>query len=111
MTQPASHDAKADRKRRPYASSVLAKVGADAAHRAQRALLLRTLIANNWHLSNAADALQIGPASNVIRAIQKLGLMDQYNAARAEGVIRQGQYGRGRPGKTLRLAAPDRSSA
>ena len=49
---------------------------------AMRTELLRTLQANGWNLSATATQLDMAGSGNVARAIRKLGLDENYRAAR-----------------------------
>lgn len=62
-----------------------------AALEAGRALLLKTLKANDWHLSATAEELGMTGAGQVIRAIRDHGLDAEYDAAKAAGKISQGR--------------------
>ena len=57
---------------------------------AMRALLLETLEACDWHLRNAADALEMDSSAAVIRSIRHLGLDAEYQTARSAGRVRSG---------------------
>lgn len=57
---------------------------------AGRALLLETLTAQGWNLSATAEALGVGTAGAVIRAIREHGLEPEYEAARRRGDIKPG---------------------
>ena len=71
------------------AKSELTKVGDDAKAKAQKALLLKTLKANRYNLSAVAEALNMGPATAVSRALRTLAPVE-YEAAKAAGLISQG---------------------
>lgn len=58
---------------------------------AARALLLATLERCDWQLSEVAAALDLSNVSGVLRAIRHLGLVEEYEAARAAGKIRPGR--------------------
>lgn len=75
--------------KKPRAVS-LAKIGREAAHKAQREALLAALEAHDWHLSAVAKATGLHNASNVIRSIRTLGLTEEYEAAKADGKIPKG---------------------
>lgn len=66
--------------------SALMEAGEDA----MRALLLKTLREHDWNLSAAAVALRVNGSGNLLRAIRQLGLVDEYEAAKAEGLVRPG---------------------
>ena len=62
-------------------------IEADAA---ARALLLSELDRCDWRLSVAAESLDIGGVSGVLRAIRHFDLVSEYDAARMSGKIRPG---------------------
>jgi len=97
-----------DMKKPEYEASIFAEVGRKAAHRAQRELLLRTLIANDWNLTHAGVALRMGGSMHVLRAIRKVGLIDEYETARSQGKLSPGRYGIGRRGAPPCLSYQDR---
>jgi len=68
----------------------LAEIGKDAQREAQRKALLAELRAQDWNLSAVARELGMGDASAVIRAIRKVGLESEYEAARHRGDVRPG---------------------
>lgn len=68
----------------------LAEIGKRAQREAQREALLKELEAQDWNLSAVARELSVGHASAVIRAIHKLGLDAEYEAARARRDVRPG---------------------
>ena len=72
------------------ARPTFAEIGDAAKRAAQRAALLDELKAQDWNLSAVARSLGMGDASTVIRAIRKLGLDDEYNAARGRRDVRPG---------------------
>ena len=67
-----------------------AEIGREAAREAQRKALLRALKAHDWNLAHTADALLMGDASAVIRALKALA-PEEYDAAREDGRIRTGR--------------------
>jgi transcriptional regulator with GAF, ATPase, and Fis domain len=67
-----------------------------AALAAGRELLLATLEACGWRLTEAARTLEVASVSQVIRAIREHGLEGEYEAARVRGDIRPGKH-RGAP--------------
>lgn len=67
-----------------------AEIGREAAREAQRKALLRALKAHDWNLAHTADALSMGDASAVIRALKSLA-PEEYDAAREDGRIRSGR--------------------
>ena len=64
---------------------------AEAAHEAQREVLLDALRANAWSLSATAEALRLHGPSAVIRYIGSLDLSDEYEKARTSGKVKQGR--------------------
>ncbi|MDO9016546.1 MAG: hypothetical protein Q8S73_26585 [Deltaproteobacteria bacterium] len=64
---------------------------AEAAHEAQREVLLDALRANGWSLSATAEALRLHGPSAVIRYIGSLDLTDEYEKARTTGKVKQGR--------------------
>ena len=66
--------------------SLLTEIGEEAMRKA----LLDTLVAQDWHLSKAAEVLGLGGPANVIRAIKALGLEEQYESAKKRGLIKRG---------------------
>lgn len=62
-------------------------IEADAA---ARALLLSELERCDWRLTDAAESLDIGGVSGVLRSIRHLDLVAEYDAARLAGKIRPG---------------------
>lgn len=63
--------------------SLLSRTGDDAKRAAERALLAKTLRAHAWNLTHTAEALEMPGPSHVLRAIKDLGLLDDYEAAKA----------------------------
>lgn len=70
--------------KQPRPRSKLTEVGDAAARAAKRKLLLKTLRATGWSLAETRDALGMTASSNVIAAIDDLGLRAMYDAARAK---------------------------
>jgi transcriptional regulator with GAF, ATPase, and Fis domain len=68
------------------ARSRLVEIGDEAMRKALLAELRRT----DWNLSSTAEALGMTTGGNVLRAIRRLGLVDEYEAAKADGKIRPG---------------------
>ena len=68
--------------KRPRAKSLLSRTGDEAKAAAERALLLKTLKSKRWNLTHTAEALEMPGPSQVLRAIDALGLRDEYEAAR-----------------------------
>jgi transcriptional regulator with GAF, ATPase, and Fis domain len=68
------------------ARSRLVEIGDDAMRKALLAELRRA----DWNLSTAAEALGMTSAANVLRSIRRLGLVEEYDAAKASGKIRPG---------------------
>ena len=66
--------------------SKLTQIGEEA----QRAALLRELKRHDWVLKDVAEALEIGGTANLLRAIKQLGLVEEYEAAKAAGKITHG---------------------
>lgn len=60
--------------------SVLVKAGDAAKAKAERALLLKTLRASDWSLSETCRVLRMGNASSVLRALDKYGARHIYEA-------------------------------
>lgn len=58
--------------------ATLAEIGKRAAERAQHDALAAALARHAWNLSAVAVELGLSNASNVIRAIRRLGLSDAY---------------------------------
>lgn len=73
--------------------SALTEIGERAKHEAMRRALLAELRRQDWNLSATADALTMGSASNVLRAVESLGLQAEYEAAKAAGKIPMGRRG------------------
>jgi hypothetical protein len=65
----------------------------EAAARAQRALLLKSLKASHWSLTATAESLRLHGPSAVIRYIKSLDLTDEYEAAKAKGEVKPGPRG------------------
>ena len=84
---PAPAPARADGRQK----SALTLAREAAALEAGRAVLLKALRANDWHLSATAEALAMTGAGQVIRAIHDHGLDSEYEAAKAAGKIMQGR--------------------
>lgn len=72
---------------RPKGSPSTLTLVADAA---ARTLLLVVLEDQDWNLSATSEALRMGSAANVLRAIKQLGLEAEYRAAKAAGKLRPG---------------------
>lgn len=66
--------------------SRLVEIGDDAMRKALLAELRRA----DWNLSAVSDALNLSGAGNVLRAIRRLDLVDEYDAAKSAGKIRPG---------------------
>ena len=62
-----------------------------AGERAQRALLLDTLEAQGWNLTRTAVALDLTAAADVVRSIKLLALSEEYDKAKAAGLVRPGR--------------------
>lgn len=62
--------------------SLLSRTGDEAKAAAERALLLKTLKAKSWNLTHTAEVLEMPGPSQVLRAIDALGLRDEYDTAR-----------------------------
>lgn len=62
-----------------------------AGEAAQRGVLLGALKEHGWNLSHVATALEMGDASAVLRSIRLLGLVEEYDAAKATGKARPGR--------------------
>ncbi len=62
-----------------------------AGEAAQRGVLLAALKEHRWNLSHVAEALEMGDASAVLRSIRLLGLVEEYDAAKATGKARPGR--------------------
>lgn len=60
--------------------SVLVEAGDSAKAKAECALLLKTLRASGWSLSETCRTLRMGNASAVLRALDKYGVRDVYEA-------------------------------
>lgn len=88
--QPVSTDAGVAETVVPYGVD-RANLLVEAASTAQRAVLLSALAATRWNLTAAAEGLRLAGPGAVIRYIKALGLVDEYNAARARGDVRQGR--------------------
>lgn len=73
------------------AGGSFAEVGREAARAAQRALLLASLERNGWRMSDVAHELRMGDRTAVRRAIDSLGLVEEFDAARARGLARPGR--------------------
>lgn len=65
--------------------SVLVEHGDAAKVKAERALLLKTLRANDWSLQKTSNALRLGSASSVLRALDKYDARGVYET-RKKGV-------------------------
>lgn len=76
----------------PRARPSFAEIGRAAAREAQRSALLAELNANGWNLRAAAEALQMGDASAVIRALKNIAPAE-YEASKGAGVVRPGAPG------------------
>ena len=73
-------------------SSKFARVGREAMHRAQRALLLDALEREGWCLARAGRSLGLGGhCAPVLRAIRCVGLTPEYERARRDGLVRPGR--------------------
>ncbi len=68
-----------------------AEVGRRAARDAQRAHLLDSLVRNGWNLSAVARELDMSNASNVRRAIETLELLEHFEKAKADGLVKPGR--------------------
>lgn len=83
-TKTRTRPAKPVASRRP----TLTEIGREA----QRAALLAELKAQAWNLTAVAKELGLTNASNVVRAIRTLGLVDEYDAAKERGDIVPGRH-------------------
>lgn len=61
-----------------------------AAEEAARALLLKTLRAQDWNLTATAQELNLTGPSNVLHAIRRYDLTEEYEKARDAGKISPG---------------------
>ncbi len=68
----------------------LAEVGRLAAEAAQRKTLLASLRRHDWNMSATARELSMTNTANVLRAIKRLELSDDYERAKAAGKIAPG---------------------
>lgn len=68
----------------------LTEIGNEAKRAAQREALLEMLEEKRWSLVRTARALCMGGPSNVLRAIDRLGLIAEYEAARQGGLVTHG---------------------
>ena len=68
----------------------LVQIERDAARAAGREALLAELERQDWNLTATAKALGLSHPSNLIRAIHRLGLSEQYETAKAGGRIPKG---------------------
>lgn len=66
--------------------SAFAQAGEEARREAQRKLLLRTLRETGWNITRTAEALGMGAAPAVTRALKDLA-PEEYAAAKADGRI------------------------
>lgn len=85
MLQPVTTSKKAAKKKATpegRKKSKLTQVGDAAKLEAERALLLKTLKANDWNLSATARELEMGDASSVLRSIRACGLEPEYQKHR-----------------------------
>lgn len=73
------------------ADASFAEVGRAAAKAAQRETLLEALKANSWNLAATAEAMSMGDASAVIRALKALAA-DEYAKAKESGKIAPGRH-------------------
>ena len=62
---------------------------AEAATEAQRKVLLAALKRHRWNLAHTSEALRLSGAPAVIQYLKRLGLTDEYAAAKADGRIRR----------------------
>lgn len=70
--------------------SLFATTGEAGRREAQRKLLLRALKEQHWNLRATADALGMSGTPHVLRAIQDVGLADEYEAAKERGDVSPG---------------------
>lgn len=71
---------------------ILSIAGRVAGNAARRALLLWALEENRWNMTATSIALRVGSASNVLRAIKELGLGQELEAARRQGLVVRGAH-------------------
>lgn len=71
--------------------SQLTIVGDEARAKAQRVLLLKTMRACGWNMTAAAEALDMGHGTSVIRALKELA-PEEYAKAKADGRVSQGNH-------------------
>lgn len=65
----------------------LREVVREAAHAAARAAIVEALDAHGWNLTRAARALGLSRCSSLVRAMERHGMADVLDAARADGRI------------------------
>lgn len=68
--------------------SKLTLAGEESALRTKRELLLHTLKQHDWNLTATAEALDMGFAQSVVRALHELA-PEEYELAKADGRISQ----------------------
>lgn len=76
---------------KPAPSTSRAKSGlTEIGDAAMRKALLRSLKRHRWALPAVAEEFRLTGSANVLRAIRSLGLVAEYDAARARGDLRPG---------------------
>ena len=63
----------------------------DIGDKAMRDALLRALKDSDWNLTRTAEFFEMHGPVTVLRAIESLGLKDEYEAARERGDVRPGR--------------------
>lgn len=79
----------------PQLARSLREIGREASDRAQRAALLETLHECRWNLMQVSTRLRMGDrGGSMMVTLRRLGLMDAYHQAKADGLIRRGRRAR-----------------
>ena len=71
--------------------NTLSALGNLVSRSVRRRVLLETLTSCDWRLIDVSDALRMGGANNVTKAIVQLNLDDELKAARKAGKAKQGR--------------------
>lgn len=81
--------------------STLTAIGAMVSVALRRRVLLNELENTGWSLAHTGERLRIGYPANVVHEIERLGLVAEYEAAKASGKVKHG----GRRKRRLRTGA------
>lgn len=68
----------------------LSEIGDLISKKVRAGFLLAELQSSDWNMARCSERLRLGGTGNVLRAIRELGLSDEYEKAKAQGLVRVG---------------------